>query len=195
MRRSPKARLILILAALSSLVGGYYLGQHWQRRPLTDLSAIVYPSGLQIDYPAGLTIPDAGGTPSVWRLFLVADTREQACSQLLDHYAFVFNRLAAWPSIQARLRLSVLAYDRPDATSLDTFVGGRDWVDVITGDTAQLDSLSAQLGILPGGGHWCSDTQANAILVSPERANWALIPHEQAAIMARNIGTIIDFVE
>jgi len=33
MRRSPKARLILILAALSSLVGGYYLGQYWQCRP------------------------------------------------------------------------------------------------------------------------------------------------------------------
>ena len=195
MRRSPKARLILILAALSSLVGGYYLGQYWQRQPLENLSAVVYPAGQQVIFPSDLAIPGADHASPVWRLFLAADTREPACSQLLDHYSFVFNRLAARPSIQARLRLSVLAYDLPDAAAQHAFTAAREWVDVITGDQSRLDELSAQLGILPVGNGWCSGNQANASLVSPERRNWALIPHEQAAIMARNIGTIIDFVE
>ena len=50
--------LLLTVAALSSLIVGYYLGQHWQRRPLAEVSAIVYPAGRPIDYPADLGIAD-----------------------------------------------------------------------------------------------------------------------------------------
>jgi hypothetical protein len=194
-RRSPRARLILTLAALLSLVAGYYLGQYWQRRPLAELSAVVYPDGRQIEYPGELAISDPPGEPGLWRLFLAADTRRAACRDWVREFAFVINRLAAWPEIQANLRLTVLAYDQPDATAGVTLTEGAGWVEIVSAEPQHLDRLSGQLGILPSGGEWCSGAQANSVLVSPQRRSWALIPHQQAAIMARNLSTIIAFVE
>jgi len=188
-------RLILTLAALASLIGGYYAGQYWQRRPLADISAIVYPTGRPIDYPASLGIATDRGPKAPWRLFLATDTRVAQCRSLLRHVASVVNRLAAWPDIQQRLRVAMLAYDHPDAAAVVQFSGGADWAEVITGEAAELDRLSGQLGILPGTGAWCEPPQANGILVAPNREAWALIPYEQAAIMANNIRTIIAFVE
>ena len=194
-RRGPRTRLILTLAALASLIGGYYPGQYWQRRPLADLSAIVYPAGRPIDYPASLGIAADPGPNAPWRLFLTTDTRVAQCRSLLHHVASVVNRLAAWPDIPPRLRVAMLAYDHPDADAVMQFSGGADWTEVITGEAAELDRLSGQLGILPGTGAWCEPSQANGILVAPNREAWALIPYAQAAIMANNIRTIIAFVE
>jgi len=57
-RRRPGIRLLLILAALASIIAGYYLGQYWQRRPLAELSARIYPAGRPVEFPAGAD-PDA----------------------------------------------------------------------------------------------------------------------------------------
>jgi hypothetical protein len=195
-RRSPWTRLILTLAALASVLAGYYLGQYWQRRPLADLSAVIYPAGQSVEYPAGLGIIDTDtDAKGPWRLFLPADTRVTECAQLLRHYASVFNRLAVWPEIQANLRLSVLAYDQPDAAAATAFTAGVSWAEVFSAGPQELDALSRQLGILPDHASWCSATVANAVLVAPDQKRWALIPYEQAAIMAHNISTIIAFVE
>lgn len=194
-RRSPRTRLILTLAALASLIGGYYAGQYWQRRPLAAISAIVYPAARPIDYPQGLGIATDPGSTDSWRLFLTTDTRVAQCRSLLHHLASMLNRLAARPDIQQRLRVALLAYDHPDAEAVMQFSGGADWVEVIPGQEAELDRLSGQLGILPATRAWCEPSQANGILVAPDRKAWALIPYEQAAIMADNIRTIIDFVE
>lgn len=126
---------------------------------------------------------------------MVVDTREPACDRLLRHYALVFNRLAAWPEVQSRLGLTMLAYDQPDAAQIEAFSGGVDWVQILSKERDALDQLSAQLGILPLGQRWCEPVEANAILVSPQLTAWALIPHEQATMMARNIATIVHFVE
>lgn len=194
-RRHPRSRLLLTLAALLSLVVGYYLGQYWQRRPLHDLSAVVYAAGRPIDYPVALGITDDPPSAPSWRLFVTADTREPACRALLGHYAFVINRLAAAPRVQSRLRLTLLAYDRPDETTAAAFAGGSDWAEVISGTRADLDTLAGQLGILPTGSEWCAALNGNAILVSPRHESWALIPHEAPASMADSIRTIIEFVE
>lgn len=194
-RHRPGTRLILTLAALASVIAGYYLGQYWQRRPLAGLSAVIYPAGQAVDYPAGLPIPGDPDTPAPWRLFLVADTGVAQCSQLLRHYANVFNRLAVRPRIQENLRLSMLAYDQPDAAGVLRFTGGVGWAEVVSADPQLLDRLSRQLGILPSQDAWCSGTASNAVLVAPNQKRWALIPNEQAAMMARNISTIITFVE
>ena len=118
--------------------------------------------------------------------------RMRAAAAPLRH---VFNRLAAWPEIQSNLRLSVLAYDQPDADAITAFTGGVSWAEVFSAEPQRLDPLSRQLGILPDQAAWCSETAANAVLVAPDQKRWALIPHEQAAIMAHNISTIIAFVE
>jgi hypothetical protein len=194
-RRNPGTRLILTLTALASVIIGYYLGQHWQRRPLGDLSAVVYPAGQPVDYPRGLGIDSNPEAPSPWRLFLAADTRVAECVRLMRHYAIVINRLAAWPTIQKNLRLTVLAYDQPDATAVTAFSGGVEWAEILSADPQQFEPLSRQLGILPGQDAWCGETGTNAILVSPDRKRWALIPYERAAMMARNISTVIAFVE
>ena len=191
-RHTRRSRLLLTFAALLSLILGYYLGQYWQRRPLAELSAVVYSSGQPVRYPEAQAIPSEDDN---WRLFTTANTALAPCRDLVRHYAFVLNRLAARPKLQARLRLTVLAYDQPDTAAAEAFGGGADWVEVISGEPQQLDGLSAQLGILPAGGAWCSGVQANAVLVSPQREAWALIPLEQAAMMARNVRTVIDFVE
>jgi hypothetical protein len=191
-RRAPGRRLALTIAALTSLILGYYLGQYWQRKPLADLSAVVYPAGRKIDYPEMLGV---GASDDVWRLFLVADTRVGQCRQALRHFAMVVNRLAAWPKVQGRLHLAVLAYNRPDAGAAAEFTGGAAWVELISGDTDDLDRLSGQLGIAPGGLDWCESYQANTVLVAPDQTAWALIPYEQAGIMAHNIRSIVTFVD
>jgi len=194
-RRNPGKRLLLTLAALSSVIAGYYLGQYWQRQPLAELSAVVYPSGQPVEYPPGLDLANEAGESRTWRLFIVADTGVAQCRELLRHFATVFNRLAAWPQIQENLRLAVLAYDRPDTSAATAFTGGVTWAEVVSADPEQLDRLSTQLGILPDGTGWCTATTSNGILVAPDRKRWALIPYEQAAMMARNLSTIIAFVE
>jgi hypothetical protein len=194
-RHSPGKRLIITLSALASVIVGYYLGQHWQRRPLAELTAVVYPAGQPVQYPPGLVIDSDPDMPPPWRLFLAADTRVAECVGLMWHYATVFNRLAASPTIQDNLRLTVLAYDRPDAAAVTAFTGGVEWAEILNADPQQLEPLSRQLGILPDPDAWCGETGANAVLVAPDRKRWALIPYQQAAMMARNISTIIAFVE
>ena len=129
-RRGRGTRLVVTLAALASLILGYYAGQYWQRRSLSDLSAIVYPSGQRIDTIDELTAL-ASADPA-WRLFLVADTRAPACAALLRHFAHVFNRLAAWPDIQANLRLSLLAMDEPNEAAITAFTAGVSWAEVVS---------------------------------------------------------------
>lgn len=194
-RRSRGARLLLILAALTSLTVGYYFGQVWQRKPLQGLTAIVYSEGLPIAFPAGLEPPPSDGAAEPWRLIVAVDSRADACRELLRHHTLVRNRLAAWPDIQNRLRLTLLAYDRPDATAAVAFTGSADWIEVLSGEPTALAQLTADLGIRPSGQDWCTPLQSNAILVAPNRVAWALIPHEQASIMAHNIQTLIAFVE
>lgn len=193
-RRGPRARLLLTLAALASLIVGYYLGQAWQRRPLDALSAIVYPTPRLVDYGELLT-PAPLGADESWRLFVVADTTAPHCAELLRHHALVHNRLAAHAGIQKQLRLTLLAYDDPDDDQVARFAGALPWLDVIAATPQALGELSAQLGIQPLTDDWCSPLQSNAVLVSPAREAWALVPHEAPVIMARNITTIIEFVE
>jgi hypothetical protein len=190
--RRPRTRLLLTLAALASLIVGYYLGQFWQRRSLSELSAVVYPAGRAIDLQAFAALAD--GQPA-WRLFLTVDTTEPACAELLRDYNFARNRLAAAPHVQRHLRLTLLAYDRPDDTRIHAYSGAADWIDVISAEPRQLDPLAAELGILPNPGYWCQPTQSNAILVSPKAEAWAMIPREQPAQMAGNIRAVIEFVE
>jgi hypothetical protein len=189
--RGPRTRLLLTLAALLSLIVGYYLGQFWQRRPLADLSAVVY--------PAGRPLADTGDLlrelPEAWRLLGVVDTRVPACTERLREYRFMRNRLAGAPSVQSRLRLTLLAYDQPDAAQRRAFTADADWIDLVSADPAALDRLSGELGILPGIGDWCSPVQSNLVLVSPRQEAWALVPYEDPATIARNVRTVIEFVE
>ena len=194
-RRGPGRRLVLTLAALASVIVGYYLGQLWQRQPLADLSAVVYPNGRALTYPAEIELSADDAANGMWRLFLVGDTGAPACRDLLRHYALVINRMAHRPKLQPRLRVTLLAYDRPDAAARAAFTAGADWVDVIAAPRPALDRLSDQLGIAPITEDWCTSVQANAVLVAPDAVAWALIPYEQTAIMAHDIATIIDFVE
>jgi hypothetical protein len=193
-RRRPRSRLLLTLAALASLILGYYLGQLWQRQPLQRLSAVVYPAGQPVQYPEslGLELEAPGSAP--WRLFVAIDTGVPACADLLEHYAFVINRLAAWPAIQDNLRVTLLAYDRPAPAAAEAYTAGLPWAELLTAPLRDLDELAGQLGILPLADGRCSPGQGHAALVSPRAEQWALIPYEQTATMADNVRTIIEYV-
>jgi hypothetical protein len=193
-RHSPRARLLLTLAALAALLVGYYLGQYWQRQPLESLSAVVYTDGKEVKFPPGLLpVPDSDNHP--WRLFIVADTTRDACRSALARFALMMNRLAAWPKIQEQMRLTVLAYDSPADDAALTFRGGVDWTDVVAADASTLDRLAADLGILPDPLRWCDATLLNGVLVAPDHRRWALIPYEDPQTMAYNVQAVIQFVD
>lgn len=193
-RRSPRARLLLTAAALASLLAGYYLGQYWQRRALDDLSAVVYRDGQRVDYPDALALGPASDD-SPWRLFVVADTRQERCREALPQFGLMMNRLAAWPSIQPRVRVSVLAYDQPTLTRAEQLRGGAPWLEILGAATPELDRLTGTLGILPDPLRRCVPDQLNGILVDPDRRRWALIPFEDPRTMAHNVQAVIQFVE
>lgn len=193
-RRSPRARWLLTLAALGALIVGYYLGQAWQRQHLDRLSAIVFTDGQSVAMPEGLGL-DVPEGQAVWRLFLVADTREPACRTALPRFGLMMNRLAAWPKIQERVRLTVLAYDAPPDAEALAFRAGATWIDVVSAEKADLDPLSEDLGIRPDGTGWCVPTRLGSILVDPDRRRWARIPFEDPATMAHNVQAVIQFVE
>jgi hypothetical protein len=193
--RRPWLRLPIVAAALLSLVVGYYLGQHWQRRGLDQLTALVYPGGKPVAYPDALRLTPGDVERGRWRLFAAVDTRIAECKALLRDYGLAVNRLAAWPDIQPRVRVTMLAYDGPDLDAIRAFSGLAPWVEVVGAPPGVLDQLAGQLGILPSGGDWCVADQANAVLVSPRGEAWALVPRDPPAVIADNLGSIISFVE
>lgn len=193
-RRRPAQRFIVISVAIATLVVGYYLGQYWQRRPLSDISATLYDGKQHLQIPERLAAPsDSDGHG--WRLYIVADTGAEACRQLLRSYALMFNHLAVHPKIQSDLKVVVLAYDHPDADAETAFTGGVTWAELLIGDPDAMDQVTTQLGLSTLGLARCSLGNDDAVLVGPDNAIWALIPHEEPDIMARNLNTIIDFVE
>jgi hypothetical protein len=189
--RRPVGRLALTLLALATLISGYYLGQLWQRQALQDLTAVVYPSGRPLALPEDIFPPG----DDAWRLFVTGDTTAAACEQLLRDYGFARNRLAAAPGIQARVRLVMLAFDRPSEAARERLGDESGWIDVIAQSPDVLEQLAAELGIRPTVSAWCTGPAASAVLVSPRQEAWALIPYEAPAAMARNIRGIIEFVE
>jgi hypothetical protein len=193
-RRPGWVRLLLISAALASLVGGYYLGQYWQRQPLDALSAVVYPDGQRVGFPAAAGILAGTSDDDPWRILIVTDLQTAACQELLRHFALVRNRLAGWPDIQRRIRLTLLDFGHVSPGVLEPLIA-EDWMERPTLDQVQLAELTASLGIQPAAGALCTATQANAVLVAPDLRRWALLPYEQPAIMAHNIATIVQFVE
>lgn len=193
-RRPGWARLLLISAALASLIGGYYLGQHWQRQPLAELSAVVYPHGRPVDFPTTAGIIAEASDDAPWRILVATNLEIDACRDLLRHFALVRNRLAGWPDIQHRLRLTLLDFAPAATRELEGLIAG-DWMERPPLARAELERLAATLGILPDAAGWCGPGQDNSILVAPDLHRWALLPLEQPAIMADNIATIVQFVD
>lgn len=182
----------MTLAALASLIIGYYLGQAWQRQPLSDLSAIVYANGRPVDYPAEFR---PAHDDTAWRLFVAGDPDAAACTDLRRDFALLINRLAARPELQRRVRLALISFAETPVLGENRFHSGYPWVDLVELDGTQRETLARQLGILPTGEDWCRGTQASGVLVSPDAVAWALIPYERPDIMAHNITSLIDFVE
>jgi hypothetical protein len=184
----------LTVAALGTLLAGYYLGQFWQRRALDDLTAVVFSDGQPIDYPVSVVLAP-GSDDAPWRLFVVADTQMEACRVALPQFGLMMNRLAAWPSIQPRVKVSVLAYDQPSLTRAEDLRAGASWLEIVSAAPLDLDQLSGTLGILPDPTRWCVPEQLNGILIDPQHRRWALIPFEDPKTMAHNLQAVIQFVE
>ena len=145
---------------------------------------------LQVDQVLGIA-DDRGN----WRLFISVDTREDACRDLLQRYALTVNRLAGRPQIQARIRVTAMAFDTPDEAARERFAQAAPWLDVLTGPAVDLDRLARELRHPPPATGWCREAAGDAVLVAPDHTAWALIPTGRPAIMAHDIATIIDFVE
>lgn len=194
-RRTGGKRLVITLAALLSLIIGYYLGQQWQRQPLTDLSATVYANGVAIDYPKGLERPAGFHDVDAWRLFMAFDARMPACSERLQQALLAVNRLAPQTTLQARTRLTLLLYNDSEGGVREGLRGERDRIEIITGSNTDLDTITGRVGTLPLRSRWCAADAGGLALISPQHEAWALIPWETPAAMAHNIATIVEFLE
>lgn len=184
------ARFLLISGALGIVILGYYLGNLYKFGELDKLSAVVHKEPTQVTIDPALVSLD-NQQQAGWRLYLVVDTTANACTQVLDHYTSVYNRLAGTPKIQAALRLVTLPYNTDNKEHVGKWLAHRSFVTAFLGTEESLEKLTADLGILPLGNRWCKDTQATAALVDKEGYTRALIPFEEPATMAMNLRTII----
>ena len=195
-RGRPRAkRLVVTLAALLSLIVGYYLGQQWQRQPLVDLSATVFANGIAIDYPDGLQRPDSFIDADAWRLFMAFDSRIPACKERLQQALLAMNRLASRPDLQGRTRLTLLLYNDAGSATRDGLRGSDERIEILAGNAAELDEITGRIGTLPLPSRWCAADAGGLALVSPDHEAWALLPWERPASMAHNIATIVEFLE
>lgn len=175
------------------LVIGYYFGQ---RQTQTQLNA----PGVQIVDPATVELPtglidsaqSAPGEPPAapWHLITLMQTTDPACTDLLQHWLQVFNRLAVAARIRDNLRLLVLTVDQPVATDLAA------WLNVLPGTQATpIDAngeLVAALGLEPPGNLWCSPMQAHAALLDPQHRVRARIAYASPVQTAQTLRGIIE---
>lgn len=186
--RSTSQRLALITAALGTLVLGYYLGNRFQYDELRQSSAIVLEKPVPVDIkllPPGLrTIAE---DPGQWVILLPGEPG-RACDDLLDHYVRVINRLAAWPAVQSRIRLSLLNFSgRAPGTAWQRY----GWARSYPLSKAEVLELTSQLGIAPVGNRWCLDVQATTALLGPGAEVRALLPLDKPAEMAESLRLLL----
>jgi hypothetical protein len=185
--RTPLQRVALILAALSTLLLGYYLGNLYRLDELKQHGAVPLDQALPLDTA---DLPDSLrqslNDTQQWVIFLAGEPG-QACDRLFDQYVEVYNRLAAYPKIQSRLHLALLTTASDEHHPWPVY----DWAKVYRLTPAQRDKLTSAAGIAPIGNRWCQDVQATAALAGPGASVRALLPLDKPAEMAESLRLII----
>lgn len=187
-RNGSMRRLVLIMAALATLLVGYYLGNQYQFGNLQSLQAIVLDQPVEVD---PLLLPQAlreqrEAQPG-WLILLAGDLKTPACEQLLQHYVQVHNRLAGESQLQNGLQLALLQSSDAQPTPVWQHVR---WANAYALPKEQLLKLTGTLGISPIGTRWCQDVQANAALIGPDDLQRAILPQAKAAETAEAISTL-----
>jgi len=186
--RTPLQRLALITAALGTVVLGYWLGNRYQFGELQNSSAILMEQPVEIDTaPLPNDLQTQIKAEEQW-VILLAGENGKACDQLLNHYIEVVNRLAAWPKIQARIRLALLdGSGRVGSPAWQQL----EWADSHNMQQADILALTSALGIAPIGNRWCKDVQATTALLGPGNVSHALLPLDKPAEIAESLRLII----
>ena len=187
-QRSPLQRFAIFIFALCILALGYYLGNRYQASGLHNISAIVL--DIPVVVPAE-TLPQPLRkqieAEDQWVVLLPGENGK-ACDELLTHYIEVVNRLAAWPKIQARIRVALLdTAGRAGSPAWQAI----EWADSHNMSQTSILALTSTLGISPVGNRWCRDVQATAALIGPGNTARALLPLDNPAEMAESLRLLV----
>jgi protein SCO1/2 len=115
-RNRPLYRIVLLAVALLALVGGYWLGNHYQRPSLEGISATLLPEPRPI---GGFSLRDDNGKPfgpqqlrGHWTFVFFGYTHcPDICPDTLYRMVQVFNRLAVDPDLQKDTRMVFVSVD------------------------------------------------------------------------------------
>ena len=181
MARSRFSRFRLIVAALATVIAGYYLGQLYQQHRWKQQGIRV------LDNPVRLEQPGLSGH---WTL-LIPGEPDPSCEQLLREFTQTVNRLAAWPKLQSRIRLHLLASRAPAGQSLWHFVP---WASVQWSEPPARRELLQQLGFAQTAPPWCG-ADAHLALTGPDQRLYALVTLDKPSRMAESLRQLIDTLE
>lgn len=175
---------------MAVLLIGYYLGQQYRLSQLEASGADLLNDPIQIDTPP-LPKALAQAMPGRWTLVLAGEP-DARCDQLLRHYIQVFNRLAAWPKLQNRLRLVLLSSWGPGKDSPWRYV---DWAAVYVLPPSQRAELIATLGLPPPTPAHCIGEEATAALLGPDHRLYARLPLDKPPRMAESLRLILQTLD
>lgn len=163
---------------------GYFLGQWYQQHRLTGQGVEVLDKPILIQ--TGMSLPLAG----YWSL-LVPGEADAACDQLLRDMMQTVNRLAAWPGLQRRLRVRLLATRKPSQDSLWHFVP---WASVIYLQAPTRIRVLAALQLQTPQASRCR-SGAQLALTGPDSHLYAHLALDKPARMAESLRQLIEMLE
>ncbi len=175
---------------MAVLLVGYYLGQQYRLSQLEASGADLLNDPIRIDTPP-LPKALAQAMRGRWTLVLAGEP-DARCDQLLRHYIQVFNRLAAWPKLQNRLRLVLLSSWGPGNESPWRYV---DWAEVYVLPPSQRAELIATLGLPPPTPAHCIGEEATVALIGPDHRLYARLPLDKPPRMAESLRLILQTLD
>lgn len=182
MRRRP-SRFRLIVAALATVLVGYYLGQLYQQSRFES-------RGIElIDQPQ--TVRTAARLPldGYWTLVLPGEPGA-GCEQALQALVETYNRLADAPKLQKTLRIRLLSTRPAGEDSLWNYFS---WSSVLYLESGQHGEVMRALSLPPQTDLQCTRATRLA-LIGPNRRLYAHVHLDKPARMAESLRELTEML-
>lgn len=179
-----RSRFRIVVAALATVLVGYYLGQVYQQHRLQQQGITLLDDPVPVSKE--IRLPLSGH----WTLMLPGEA-DAACEQLLRSMVQMVNRLAASPKLQAQIRLRLLATHAPGSKSLWHFVP---WASVLYLGRDERSRLLESLQLQPLKAGSCGPS-AQLALTGPDMRLYAHLRLDKPARMADSLRQLIETLE
>ncbi len=188
------------ILGLAVFLFSYQLGNRYAQPEKPDTSAYLLPEAIAL-MPFSLTDEegaafDTADFKNYWTLVIVGDHQHAGCKRLLTLYVLAWNRLAHDRPLQNMTRVAFLSlaasgYTVSELKSYIEFMHP-DFI-ALTGDKADLDQLSVQLGLPEDDNKsvQCSEQNGIVALINPDSELNALFTGiSDPAVIAHDLETI-----